>query len=86
MKEFLVYTGLRLALLVGALGLITGIWFLVADEVPLLWALVLAFIVSGIGSYYLLDRQRAAFGQRVEERAARATARFEESKSREDVD
>lgn len=85
-KQFVVYTGLRIVLFLATLGVITGVWLLVADEANLFVAVVLAFVVSGIGSYYLLERQRAAFGQRVEERAARATAAFEQMKAKEDAD
>ena len=53
---------------------------------PLLWAVVIAFVLSGVASYFLLNRPRAAFAARVEERAARATAAFDERRAREDVD
>ena len=85
-KEFWVYTGMRLALFLGSLGIVVGVWLLVADQVQLLWAVVIAFIVSGIGSWFLLDRQRAAFAMRVEDRAQRASAAFEQMKSKEDED
>lgn len=84
MKEFLVYTGLRLLLFVASLLLVIGVWALVADSVNALWAVVLAFLISGVTSYYLLDRYRAAFARRVEERAARASRAFEARKARED--
>jgi hypothetical protein len=85
-KEFWVYTGLRIVLFLAALLVVGGIWMLAADTVPVLWVVVIAFIVSGLGSYVLLQRQRAAFAQRVETRAGRMTERFEERRSREDVD
>jgi len=47
---------------------------------------ILAFLISGVGSYFILDRQRDAFAQRVETRAARAAAAFEARKAREDED
>ena len=85
MKEFVVYTGLRIALFLASLGIIIGAWALASGgRVNLLWSVVLAFLVSGIASYFLLSRQRDAFARRVEERAARATAAFEERKARED--
>ncbi|CAA9392451.1 MAG: hypothetical protein AVDCRST_MAG32-2413 [uncultured Nocardioides sp.] len=85
MKEFVVYTGLRIALFVASLGLVVGIWALAADgRVNILGALVAAFLLSGIASYFLLARQRDAFARRVEERASRATQAFEERKARED--
>jgi hypothetical protein len=85
-KEFVVYTALRILLFVASLAIVAGIWLLLTDEVPLLWVLVLGFALSGIASYFLLNRQRAAFAGRVEERAQKATARFEEMRAREDAD
>ncbi len=86
MKEFWIYTGLRVALFLGSLAIVSGIWAVATGEVPILWAVVLAFLISGIGSYYLLARQREAFAQRVELRAQRATAKIEEMRSKEDAD
>ncbi len=86
MKEFWTYTGLRIALFVASFGVVAGVWMLVADEVPLLWAVVIAFVVSGVASYVLLNPQREAFARRVEARAARASAAFEASKAKEDRD
>lgn len=85
-KEFVIYTGLRIVLFLATLGVVLGAWVLVADEANVLVAVVVAFVVSGIGSYFLLERQRAAFAARVEVRAERATAAFEERRAREDVD
>jgi len=85
-KEFVVYTVLRILLFVASLAIVAGIWLLLTDEVPLLWVLVLGFALSGIASYFLLNRQRAAFAGRVEERAQKATAKFEEMRAREDAD
>jgi hypothetical protein len=85
-KEFIVYTALRIGLFIGSLAVVVGIWSLVAgdDGVPVLWALVIALAVSGVASYFLLGRQRAAFANRVQERAERASAAFESRRSRED--
>jgi len=84
-KEFVVYTALRVLLFLASFGVIVGIWGLVSDDgVPLVWAVILAFLVSGIASYFVLNRQRVAFARRVEERAAKASAAFEERKARED--
>jgi uncharacterized membrane protein len=85
-KEFVVYTALRVLLFVASFGVVLGLWALLADAVPLLWVVVIAFVLSGIASYFLLNRPRAAFAARVEERAARATAAFEERRAREDAD
>ena len=86
-KEFVVYTALRIGLFVTSLVVVSGVWGLVSGgEVPVLWAVVIAFIVSGVASYFLLNRQREAFARRVEQRAERVSQRYEEMKSREDAD
>jgi uncharacterized membrane protein YfcA len=85
-KEFVVYTGLRLLMFAATFGIIVGVWLLVADKANILVAVVIAFIVSGLGSYFLLNGQREAFAQRVEARAARATKAFDELKAKEDAD
>lgn len=85
MREFVVYTGLRLGLFVAAYALVTGIWLLfTSDRVPILLPLVVAFAVSGVASYFLLDRQRDAFARRIQERADRAASKFEERRGHED--
>ncbi|WP_134740152.1 DUF4229 domain-containing protein [Nocardioides sp. 503] len=86
MKEFVVYTALRLALFAGSFAIVFGAWFAVTEDVPVVWAVVLAFVLSGVGSYFLLSAQREAFARRVETRAGAATARFEEMKAKEDAD
>ncbi|MBD8870817.1 DUF4229 domain-containing protein [Nocardioides donggukensis] len=86
MREFVVYTGLRLVLFAAAFVLVAGVWGLAADGVPVLWAAVIAFVVSGVASFFVLDRHREAFARRVQARAERATARFEEMTAREDDD
>ncbi len=88
MKEFAVYTGLRILLFVASLITVTLAWALISGgrPVPAIWSVVIAFLISGVLSYFLLNRQRDAFARRVEERATRATAAFEERKAREDQD
>jgi hypothetical protein len=85
-KEFWIYTGLRIAIFAASLGLVIGVWFLFADAVPILWAVVIAFAMSGIGSYFLLNRQREAFARRVQTRAERMTAKIEELRAKEDAE
>ena len=88
-KEFVVYTALRIALFLATFALVAGIWFGLADRVDgtdVLVAFVIAFVVSGVGSYFLLSRQREAFARRVEDRAERAGRSFEERRAKEDVD
>lgn len=87
MKEFAVYTVLRILLFVACLLTVILIWSLFTEgEVPALWPVVVAFAVSGVLSYFFLNRQRDAFARRVEERAARAASAFEERRAREDQD
>jgi uncharacterized membrane protein len=85
-KEFVIYTALRVLLFLACLGIVLGVWMLVTGSVPLLWAVVIAFALSGVASYFLLNRPRAAFAARVEQRAARATAAFDERRAREDAE
>jgi len=85
-KEFWVYTGLRVVLFVAALAVVFSAWLLIAGEANILASVVIAFLVSGIGSYFLLERQRQALAQHVEARASRATTKFDEMKTKEDVD
>ena len=87
MKEFVVYTVMRIALFLASFGVVVGVMALVFDgRYNLFWAVILAFLISGIASYFILDRQREAFARRVEARASRASAAFEERKAREDRD
>ncbi len=86
MREFAVYTGLRLLMFAATFGVIVGVWLLVTGEANIFVAVVIAFIVSGVGSYFLLNGQREALAKRVEVRAERASKAFEERKAKEDVD
>ena len=87
MKEFVVYTVLRIVLFLASFGIVVGVMALVSGGTyNLFWAVVLGFLISGVGSFFILDRQREAFARRVEARAAKASAAFEERKAREDVD
>jgi hypothetical protein len=85
-KEFWVYTGLRILLFVASLAIVVGLWFLFAGRAPIFWAVIIAFLMSGIGSYFLLNGPRAKFAQRVETRAERMTSKIEEMRAREDAD
>jgi ABC-type bacteriocin/lantibiotic exporter with double-glycine peptidase domain len=85
-KEFWIYTGLRVLLFVATLAVVFGVWLLLSDEVPVVWAVVVAFAISGLASYFLLERSRQAFAQKVEGRAERVSAALEAQRSKEDVD
>ncbi|SFC21773.1 Protein of unknown function [Nocardioides terrae] len=83
MREFVVYTLLRVALFAATFAVVAGIWALVDGGFPWFPVLVVAFVISGIVSYFLLNGQRVAFASKVERRASAAVER---SRSREDVD
>ncbi|WP_395657089.1 DUF4229 domain-containing protein [Nocardioides sp.] len=86
MKEFWIYTALRLLLFAASFGIVIGIWFFFTDSVPIFWSIVIALVLSGIGSYFVLNPQREALARRVETRAERMSAKLEEIKAKEDVD
>jgi ABC-type bacteriocin/lantibiotic exporter with double-glycine peptidase domain len=73
-KEFVVYTALRLVLFVAAFAVVGGIWLAVADSIPLMWVLLIALVISGVASYFVLNSPRERFAQRVDERARKAAA------------
>jgi hypothetical protein len=86
MKEFWVYNLLRAGILLISTVTVITVWALVADSVPILWAFVVSMLLSGVVSFYVLGAQRRALALRVEERAQRMSAAFEERKAKEDVD
>lgn len=93
-KPFLVYTGLRLTLFVTTLVIIGGIVAIVSrlagreglGSTELFLIVALAAVLSAIGSWKLLGRQREALAQVVEGRAAKASEALERSRSKEDID
>jgi hypothetical protein len=85
-KEFVVYTALRLVMFVAAFAVVGGIWLAVADSIPLMWVLLIALVISGVASYFVLNNPRERFAQRVDERARKAAEAFEELRAREDAD
>lgn len=86
MRAFWTYTVLRVLLFVATAAVVFGIWLLVAGEANLMWVLIVAFLISGVLSYFLLNPQRSAFASQVDERAHRAAEKFEEMRAKEDVD
>ncbi len=86
MKEFVVYTLLRLVLLAATFAIVAGIWAAFAGNLDWVVVLVISLVVSGLASYKLLNGPRAAFAHRVEERAARTVTAFEEMKAKEDAE
>jgi LPXTG-motif cell wall-anchored protein len=85
-KEFWTYTGLRLLLFAGSVVVVGGIWLAVTGSANVMWVLLISLAFSGLASYFLLGRQRRALAHHVDERARRATERFDELKAKEDVD
>lgn len=85
MKEFVIYSGLRVVLFAATLGVVCGVWA-AANHGDVDWvvAFVVSLLLSGAASFVLLNRQRAKFAAHVEERASRAAARFEAMRSDED--
>jgi membrane protein implicated in regulation of membrane protease activity len=77
---------MRLLLFVASAAVVFGVWLAIAGKAPIMWVLVIAFLVSGIASLWLLNPQRTAFARQVDERAHRAAEKFEEMRAKEDVD
>ncbi len=85
-RAFWTYTALRLLLFVATGAVVFGIWLAIAGSAPIMWVLVIAFLVSGLASLFLLNPQRTAFARQVDARAQRAAEKFEEMRAKEDVD
>jgi hypothetical protein len=87
-KDFTVYTLARIGLFLASYLVILGVWVLLFGDgsIPWLWPLLLAAVVSGIASYFLLQGPRTRFAARVDDRATAMARRFEESRSKEDTD
>ena len=85
-KEFVIYTAMRLALFVATFAIVAGVWALVAGSfTSSAWlpVLIVSLVISGIASYFLLSGQRVAFASRVEKRA---DATMERMRAKEDQD
>ena len=85
-KEFAVYTGLRVVLFLATWAIAMGISLAITGSASLTLTFLIAFLVSGIGSYFVLRGPRERFARRVEDRAGMASAKFEEMRAKEDVD
>lgn len=83
MKEFAIYTGLRLALFVVSFGIL---W--VAFHTWLtIWPLaLLALVITSILSLFVLRTARERLAGKIESRADRISARIEASRKAEDDD
>jgi hypothetical protein len=84
MKEFAIYTGLRIGLFLACYAVFAGAWGLINHDVNFIWPFVAAVVVSSLLSFKFLQEPRERFAQRVQARAERASEKFESMKSRED--
>ena len=84
----MVYTVLRLALFVATYAVLSlpAVLIFGNDGTVLFVTLILAAVVSSVLSMRVLAGPRERFAESVEARAARAKDKFEEMRSREDVD
>lgn len=84
-KEFAIYTVLRLGLFVTCYAVLGWLYVaLFGRSGALVWPFLAALIVSSLLSLKLLAPQRERFAAVVQARAERASARFEEMRSKED--
>jgi hypothetical protein len=86
-KAFAIYTGLRLAMFVACYAVLGWLYLQVfGSNQALLWPFLAAIVISSLLSLKLLAPQRERFAAVVQARAERASARFEEIRSKEDQD
>jgi hypothetical protein len=86
-KEFAIYTALRLGIFVACYALFGWLYVEAFGRTgALVWPFLAAIVISSLISLKVLAPQRERFAARVEARARRASAKFEERKAREDRD
>jgi 4-hydroxybenzoate polyprenyltransferase len=83
MKEFGIYTGLRLALFVASFGILWAALHTLLGIFPLL---LLALIVSSILAVFVLRAARDRLAANIEQRAGRIASRIQAARSAEDED
>jgi uncharacterized membrane protein len=83
MKEFAIYTGLRLALFAVCFAVL---WFALNNWLTIFPLLLVALIVSSILSIFVLRAARDRLAGTIEQRAGRITERIEQSRRAEDDD
>ena len=88
MKEFALYTLARLGLFAASYALVVGVYLLVTGghQVPVLWPLLLAAVISSVASVTMLKGLRARFAAVIDRRARAASSRFEAVRGKEDAD
>ena len=88
MKDFLVYTALRIGLFVVTFVVTLEVAHVLFGDSGTVWvsAFVVGAVLSSLLSLKLLNGPRERLARHVDERARRASERFEEMRSREDAD
>lgn len=84
----MIYTAARLGLFLATYAVLAGVWmsFSEVDATTGFIILVMAAVISSILSLRFLAGPRERFAAKVQERATRATAKFEEMRAKEDAD
>jgi hypothetical protein len=86
-KEFAIYTLLRLAMFVVCYAVLGAVYVALFGKTgALVWPFLAALVVSSLLSLKYLAPHRERFAVVVQARAERATARYEEMRSKEDTD
>ncbi len=86
-KAFAIYTALRLGMFVACYAVLGWVYVgLFGKTGALLWPFLIAIVLSSVLSWKFLAPQRERFAASVQARAERASARFEEMRSKEDAD
>ena len=83
MKEFAVYTGLRLLLCAACFGIL---WAALQNRLGIFPVLLLALILSSILSVFVLRAARDRLAGTIERRATRMSQRIEDARRAEDDD
>jgi membrane protein implicated in regulation of membrane protease activity len=83
MKEFAIYTGLRMVLFAAAFGIL---WVALHTLLGIFPLLLLALIVSSILAIFVLRAARDRLAANIEQRASRIASRIESARSAEDED
>lgn len=87
-KPFVTYTLARVGLFVVVFGIIwlIGFSWMEWNSINVLWTMLIALAVSAVLGIVLLRTLRERLAASVQQRAARMTERFEESRGVEDID
>jgi uncharacterized membrane protein len=83
MRDFAIYTGLRLGLFAVTFGVL---WVLLHDNLTVFPILLVALMISAIASIFVLRAARDRLAGTIEDRATRMSHRIEESRRAEDTD